>query len=637
MPSLMPHGKQQYFDSNGNPLSGGRVYTYASGTSTPLVTYADAGGTAQNPNPVLLNARGEASIFWGPSPYKVVVKDASDVEIYTADNLQAPVGSGDLASDEAGKGASLVGFDGGTLADFFKLKAGRVVDSIADLKALDKTLFTRANTFGYHDAGDEGGGAAYWCDLTDTTSADDGVSVIVAADGGRWKLVHNGTISVRQAGAKGDGTTDDTAAFAAVIAALPGGGKVVVPTGFYRITSSLTLHSGLSFVGGNGVQMTFGTPTNDERPAHLFLDATGVPLFTNVAGVQLESVTFSDLSMGARLFPTTVTVADTTGVLLTGSNPVDAKKIVFERVTFHDFAVGVNINDPAAGAGTDWNCAPVRFEDCTWYYCDIGVRINADNADMMLFDRCAWFQNTGDIGVYALRSGTMTLEGCYGGGGIMVYFNGDARDATTFRDCQFENATAMLVVDDTLASEQTYRPITFEGCVVEADVALHSSCHFTSVASRYVNTVTADGDDIIIDSICDTFIGGGPAAFNITGTNSELRNFISTREASMVRGPIYAGQCVKPGTAAPTSGTFKVGDIVWNSSVELGAQVGWVCVVAGTPGTWAPFGQAGYRSQAGSPLGSVTPLYVGEVFFDTATSKWHKSWAMTSANWALLT
>ena len=41
---------------------------------------------------------------------------------------------------------------------------------------------------------------------------------------------------------------------------------------------------------------------------------------------------------------------------------------------------------------------------------------------------------------------------------------------------------------------------------------------------------------------------------------------------------------------APTEGTYTRGDIVWNTDPELGRHVGWVCVTAGVPGTWLPFG-----------------------------------------------
>jgi hypothetical protein len=42
-------------------------------------------------------------------------------------------------------------------------------------------------------------------------------------------------------------------------------------------------------------------------------------------------------------------------------------------------------------------------------------------------------------------------------------------------------------------------------------------------------------------------------------------------------------------TAAPTTGNFVVADRVWNSAPAVGAPLGWICTVAGSPGTWVPF------------------------------------------------
>ncbi len=105
MAQLMAQGKQQYFDDNGGPLSGGKLWTYAAGTTTPLATYSDAAGTTPNTNPVVLNARGEATIFWSAAPYKVVLTDASDVTIWTQDNISTP-----LAELSGASGSALVGF-----------------------------------------------------------------------------------------------------------------------------------------------------------------------------------------------------------------------------------------------------------------------------------------------------------------------------------------------------------------------------------------------------------------------------------------------------------------------------------------------------------------------------------------------
>jgi hypothetical protein len=46
------------------------------------------------------------------------------------------------------------------------------------------------------------------------------------------------------------------------------------------------------------------------------------------------------------------------------------------------------------------------------------------------------------------------------------------------------------------------------------------------------------------------------------------------------------GNSVYYNTAPPASGTFNLGDITWNTLPVTGGTPGWVCTVAGTPGTW---------------------------------------------------
>jgi hypothetical protein len=91
MAVLTPAPKMQFFDINGDPLVGGKVYTYEAGTTTPLTTYTDNTGSSANPNPVILNARGEAAIWLGAGIYKFRLTDANDVELWTVDYIAAPI------------------------------------------------------------------------------------------------------------------------------------------------------------------------------------------------------------------------------------------------------------------------------------------------------------------------------------------------------------------------------------------------------------------------------------------------------------------------------------------------------------------------------------------------------------------
>lgn len=88
MAQLLMMPKFKPLDANGNVVAGGKVYTYAAGTSTPLATYTDASGSVPNSNPVILDASGEANIWLNQTlNYKIVFKDASDVSIWTVDNV----------------------------------------------------------------------------------------------------------------------------------------------------------------------------------------------------------------------------------------------------------------------------------------------------------------------------------------------------------------------------------------------------------------------------------------------------------------------------------------------------------------------------------------------------------------------
>lgn len=44
------------------------------------------------------------------------------------------------------------------------------------------------------------------------------------------------------------------------------------------------------------------------------------------------------------------------------------------------------------------------------------------------------------------------------------------------------------------------------------------------------------------------------------------------------------------GAAAPTTGTYEQGAIFLNDTPTAGGKIGWVCVAAGSPGTWKPYG-----------------------------------------------
>jgi len=81
---------QQFLDNSGNPLTGGLLYTYAAGTTTPETTYTTALGTTSNSNPIVLDAAGRLeSEVWltGEVAYKFILRTSAGALLGTYDDI----------------------------------------------------------------------------------------------------------------------------------------------------------------------------------------------------------------------------------------------------------------------------------------------------------------------------------------------------------------------------------------------------------------------------------------------------------------------------------------------------------------------------------------------------------------------
>lgn len=85
--TVMPAPVFRGFDNNGVALNGGLLYVYLAGTTTLVDTYSDIGLAVANPNPVVLDSRGEAVVYLEERTYKFVLKDSAGNTIYTRDNV----------------------------------------------------------------------------------------------------------------------------------------------------------------------------------------------------------------------------------------------------------------------------------------------------------------------------------------------------------------------------------------------------------------------------------------------------------------------------------------------------------------------------------------------------------------------
>jgi hypothetical protein len=217
--SALAGAGQQFFTDTGVPLSGGKLYSYAAGTTTPQATYTTAAGTIAHANPIILDSAGRVSTgeIWltAGSNYKFVLKTSVDVTLATWDNITGINGTG---------------------------------------------IATNAVNVQYDPAG---------------TGA---VSTTVQA-----KLRQ--TVSVKDYGAVGDGSTDDTAAFQYAVNA---SSAVYVPAGTY-IVNVVTLDANTE-IYGDGVASII-------KQSAAFVGGSQGSLYANsgAAGTQLDGILIRDL------------------------------------------------------------------------------------------------------------------------------------------------------------------------------------------------------------------------------------------------------------------------------------------------------------------------------------------------------
>jgi hypothetical protein len=209
----------QFFDNNGIPLSGGLLYSYEAGTSTPLATYTSAYGNVSNANPIVLDAAGRVpneiwiTVGFG---YKFVLKDANSVQIATWDNIPSN-GYTPFANDASG-----VAYEQGysVNAGSFVIGSSYLITSVGTTNFIAIGALTNAV-------------GVYFT----ATGAGSGTGTALLSRSVQVKLQE--TVSVKDFGATGNGTTDDSVAIRAAIAAVTtNGGEVYFPAGTYLVTAA---------------------------------------------------------------------------------------------------------------------------------------------------------------------------------------------------------------------------------------------------------------------------------------------------------------------------------------------------------------------------------------------------------------
>lgn len=231
---------QQFFSDSGVPLNGGKLHSYAAGTTTPQTCYTSATGATPHTNPIILNSAGRIASgeIWltAGSNYKFVLTDSSDVLIATWDNVPG-------VNDTTASSAALSAFEADLANNTNAAKGDALVG------------FQQSNASG----------------------------VLTSATG---KTVHaklQEILSVKDFGAKGDGSTDDAAAILAALTACTPYGTVIFPAGTYVIGSQINIPQSNITIDGQGATLVAKAAVNFEY----------MLLGTNLTNVTVKNLVFN--------------------------------------------------------------------------------------------------------------------------------------------------------------------------------------------------------------------------------------------------------------------------------------------------------------------------------------------------------
>jgi hypothetical protein len=101
----------QFFDNNGVILTGGKIYTYEAGTTTPLASYTSSSGNTAHTNPIVLNAAGRVpsggEIWVQLRLYKFVLETSTGVLIATYDNVGSSFSVAPIIANFTGNGVTV--------------------------------------------------------------------------------------------------------------------------------------------------------------------------------------------------------------------------------------------------------------------------------------------------------------------------------------------------------------------------------------------------------------------------------------------------------------------------------------------------------------------------------------------------
>lgn len=447
----------------------------------------------------------------------------------------------------------------------------------------------------------------------------DAIPYVPAGTGAVTTTVQNKlreTVSVKDFGAIGDGVADDTLAFQRALAAVATGGTINIPPGkTYLISNTLVLTRPVNIYGGakESTRLLFSSGgTYLSAPWKCGIIAihtlTAIPGY---AGDARKSV-LSGFTLEMQAGPTSMRG-------LVAAAPIYVKEVDAYGFSSDGFAVmaASNASSPIQGNanGTTFtNCSGQSNGGSGFYFkgddanacllagCrapqNIGYGFHDDSLLGNTYVACETDSNTaGGYFVTNLKPTRSTFVGCYaesnqtpswdiGSRCIRIGTQGDVQNLSSVAGLAlsampsgdgYVNKGLAFAQSDTVANALSggeYARIAYDGIYYSGAAG---------VPWKLAQTLSPNYVDILSNGAASIRFPNS----NITGNIKVSRPYFPD---GLSLGGSGRSAIVGAGTAAPTSGTYDAGAIWLNDLPTAGGFIGWVCVTAGTPGTWKTFG-----------------------------------------------
>ena len=462
------------------------------------------------------------------------------------------------------------------ITDYIQANVAWTFDTVADLKAATNLVAgSYAQTLGYYAIGD-GGASTYY--ITDTGTANE-MDVIAVGSLYANLLINDQTINIKQFGAKGDGTTDETTLLNYVFGLAASKVKKIYLNEKYLISSTLSIESNKDIIGvKSNIQGTDYSPEILSNTDIKFIDCT------NKTNINIKNLNIKHINTQTQ------DVID-----LTRARYINLDNVKIYQPDTSTNCTAIAINDTNSSSNFS---GYFEFNNVTASYHKVGIK---SRATYITLNNCN-INHCTDYAIWLTDEGIGGINSCnITGEGVAIRYDGNYM--LNINSCYMEG----YYINECIQNTHNV-PVNMKGCKIYNRTGTGTSIVVVSdivdLPQNYRNTP-------------NSFIDGYANATNLTlnGNLSEEKfwgvrgttEYIAKGDMDVNIGlPPYAEGCYKLGSASGNSAIYQL----INESFNVGETVtvsAWIYTEDGEDVTrplliLAPSSDEGYTTQAGSAV-----------------------------------